>query len=66
MGSAIQFNVSGVNVKGTSPNDIIIPSPNASNGLGIANCLISQKIVASVVYNFIVLSSCFYAMPIQP
>lgn len=47
MGSAIQFNVSGVNVKGTSPNDIIIPSPNASNGLGIANCLISQKIVAN-------------------
>ena len=56
IGSAIQFNISGVNVTGASPNEIIIPSPNTSNGLGIANCLISQKIVASVVYNFILIN----------
>ena len=39
MGSAIQFNISGVSVKGASPNETAMPSPNTSNGLGIANCL---------------------------
>ena len=39
MGSAIQFNISGVSVNGTSPIETTIPSPNTSNGLGITNCL---------------------------
>jgi hypothetical protein len=39
MGSAIQFNISGGTVNAISPNETAMPSPNTSNGLDIANCL---------------------------
>jgi len=39
--------ISGVKSNGASPIIMVIPSPSASKGFGITNCLISQKIVAN-------------------
>lgn len=55
IGSAIQLSISGVRSRGAPLIVIVRPSPNISNGLGIANCLTNQNIVANAEYIFILI-----------